>query len=37
MMLYESIRGANIRKTTATNLLGGPIKMAPAMGGMIDS
>jgi hypothetical protein len=37
MMTYESIRGANIRKTTAANLLGGHTKMAPAMAGMVDS
>jgi hypothetical protein len=35
IMLYESIRGANVRSTTAQNLLGGITKMAPALSGMV--
>jgi hypothetical protein len=37
MMVYETIRGANIRATTANNLLGGPVRMAPAMAGMVET
>jgi hypothetical protein len=28
-MMYKAIRGSNIRSTSAPNLLGGPVKMAP--------
>jgi hypothetical protein len=37
LMLYESIRGANIRSTTAQNLLGGITRMAKALSGMVEA
>jgi hypothetical protein len=35
-MLYEAIRGANIRSTRATNMLGGEPMFSPAQDGMIE-